>query len=147
MDIRHTVLVNAPIEKTFEVLGDAEHLKLWMDSVVEIVHISPPERRNAAGAIFRMKIKEGGRIAQYEGQITALEKPRLLGLLLRGTHLTSYIDYRLQSEDGGTLVKFASTLVFGSLLARVMGLLFGWLTRRLARKQLAKLKAVVEARA
>lgn len=75
MDDRITITVNAPIEKTFSLVDDAEKLKLWMDGLMDTEYTSPSDPANPLGTTFRQKIKEGGRVTEYEGEVTATRSP------------------------------------------------------------------------
>ena len=55
------------------------------------------------------------------------------------------VEYRLTPVDGGTTVITVVEMDSSSWFVRLMGLLFGWLTRSLGRKHLRKLKELVEA--
>ncbi len=58
-------------------IDDAEKQKLWLTTLVDIVPTSQLPR--AAGATFDMRVREGRRIARYEGRIHAYDPPRHLG--------------------------------------------------------------------
>ena len=55
------------------------------------------------------------------------------------------VEYRLTPVDGGTTVMTVVDVGSNSWVVRLMGLLFGWLTRSLGRKHLRALKELVEA--
>ena len=103
-----------------------------------------PAEPGRVGHTFTQKIKEGGRVTEYEGRITAWEAPAHLGLSLGDRHFTTHVDYRFTAEEGATRLDYSCRVELHNLLARIMGRLFGWLTRRIVRKQMAKLKAVAE---
>lgn len=145
MVFEHTMTVAAPIEKVFALVDDAEQLKLWMDGLEETVYTGPVDRDNPVGAAFRRKIREGGRISEYEGRITAYEKPRHFAVTVGNRHFSMHLTYRFTPVADGTRVNNEAGVTTHTVFAWLMSILFAWLTRRILRKQLAKLKQVAEA--
>jgi uncharacterized protein YndB with AHSA1/START domain len=139
--------IEVPIETVFDLISDERNLKLWTDGLEETVYTSDVDRESPLGATFIRRIREGGRLSEYRGEVTAHDPPAHLAVTIRGGQFAMAVDYRLEPVPGGTRLAYSAELVEASWIARVFAFLFGWLTRRILRKQMAKLKAVSESRA
>ena len=100
---------------------------------------------NPVGTTFTQRIREGGRITEYHGEITIYDPPNAYGSQVTGGSFSMVVEYHLTSADGGTQVVNVVNVDSTSRFVRIMGFLFGWFTRYLGRKQLRKLKELVEA--
>lgn len=93
-------------------LDDPGRQKLWMTTLVEIVPTSPIAR--AAGSTFDMRVREGRRIAQYEGRINSYEPLRHLGVSFWGGALgpgvVMTVDYRLADLGDRTRLEYAADI-------------------------------------
>ncbi|NIN68580.1 MAG: SRPBCC family protein, partial [Anaerolineae bacterium] len=52
-------------------------------------------REQPIGTKFTQRIREGGRITEYEGEVTAYEKPYHLGVRIGSPQFSVDVDYRL----------------------------------------------------
>jgi Polyketide cyclase / dehydrase and lipid transport len=78
-------------------LDEAEKQKLWLPTLVEVAPTSQLPR--AVGTTFDMRVREGRRIARYEGRINAYDPPRHLGVSFWGGRfargIVMQVDYRV----------------------------------------------------
>jgi uncharacterized protein YndB with AHSA1/START domain len=137
--------INAPIEKVFDLLDDKDKLKLWMDGLEDTVYTSARNPENPVGTRFKQRIREGGRVQEYEGEVTAYEKPKHLAVRIGNNYFIALADYRLTPTAAGTRLDYSCDITCHSWLFRIMAVLFGWLTKRILRKQMVKLKRLAEA--
>lgn len=145
MGIQQSVEIRAPIEKVFELVDDPQKRKLWAEGMEDPAFTSDFDPNNPAGAKFKQRIKEGGRVVEYDGEITAYAKNQAIGIRMAGSQFAMELDYRFTATDDGTRVDHAGDVIYTSGFARLMGGLFGWFTGRIAAKQLRKLKELAEA--
>ena len=75
-------VIHATIARVWALLDDDEKLSLWMPQLVEINYPDGKNRDAPVGTRFTQKLKEGGRIREYQGEVTAYEAPYLLGVRL-----------------------------------------------------------------
>ncbi len=137
--------VDAPPERVFDLMADDQRRAEWMIGVESFEYASDVDPDDPLGAAFTQRIREGGRTSVYQGEVTAFERPsRLAWRLSRGSH-SMLSEYHLTPFNGGTLVSSQCAVGADTWLTRVMDVLFGWLTRRIARQHLAKLKELAEA--
>ncbi|HEV3022726.1 MAG TPA: hypothetical protein VGX76_09660, partial [Pirellulales bacterium] len=59
-------------------LDDADKMKLWLTTLVDLVPTSKRER--TVGTTFDMRVREARGVAHYEGRINAYEPERHLGV-------------------------------------------------------------------
>jgi uncharacterized protein YndB with AHSA1/START domain len=144
VSLTYTLEVNAPIEKAFDLVDDKEKLKWWMDGLVDTVYTSDYNPNQPVGTRFKQRIKEGGRIAEYDGEVIAYEKPRHFAVRLGNKHFSVDVHYRFTPLEAGTRLDYACDIHFNATWMRILGFLFGWLNRLILRKQMRKFKAVAE---
>jgi carbon monoxide dehydrogenase subunit G len=104
----------------------------------------PAGDESPVGSRFRQRIREGGRSVEYDGEVIAYEKPRHLAVRIGGKHFSVEVDYRLSESGGGTQLDYTADVTNTSLIAKIMGIVAGGMTRRIAERQLTRLKAVAE---
>ncbi|MBI3837126.1 MAG: SRPBCC domain-containing protein [Planctomycetia bacterium] len=89
-------------------LDETEKQKLWMTTLLEITTTSQLPR--AVGTTFDMRVREGRRIARYEGRINAYDPPRHLGVSFWGGALSRgvvmQVDYRLADLGSRTRLEY-----------------------------------------
>ena len=145
MATRYTLDLDVPIETAFDVVEDPEKIKLWAEGVEEIIYPDGRDEQNPVGTRFKQRIREGGRVEEYEGVVTAYDRPRHLGISLGNKQFTVAVEYRFTPiSASSTRLDFSDELTYHTPIARLMGTLFGWFANRILRKQMKKLKAVAE---
>ena len=144
MAITFQVDIEAPLEQVWTLLDDETQLPLWMPEIVETVYPEDRDRDALVGTTFRQKIKEGGRVKEYEGEVTAYQPPQKLGIRLGDGQFFFDVTYQLSPIGTGTRLDYSAELVTKTLLARVMGFLFRPLTMRILNRHMVNLKRVAE---
>jgi uncharacterized protein YndB with AHSA1/START domain len=144
MAVTYAMEVKAPIEKLFDYVEDKDKLPLWMDGLEETVYTTERDPNNPVGTKFKQKIREGGRVQEYDGEVIAYEKPKHLAVCIGNKHFAALADYRFTPTTAGTRLDYSCEITCHSWFVRVMAVMFGWLTRRILRKQMAKLKELAE---
>ena len=147
MAITYQLQINAPIEKVFDLVDDDDKIKLWMEGLEETIYTSPQDRENPVGTTFKQKIREGGRVTEYDGVVTAYEKPKHLGVQISNSSFAMQVDYRFTSTPTGTRLDYVAEMVDPSWFTRLMSKLFSWLTNRILHKHMKNLKALGERQA
>jgi carbon monoxide dehydrogenase subunit G len=136
--------INAPPEKVFDLIHDPDKHVLWLQGVEETRHIEPYDPSNPVGARFKQRIREGGRVKEYEGEVTAFDRPQHLGIRLFSPQFSVQVDYRLTPEGAGTHLDYSADVTCHSRFVGIIARLFGFLMRGILRKQLLKLKELAE---
>jgi uncharacterized protein YndB with AHSA1/START domain len=139
------IQIDASPQAVFDLLADNTRRGEWAEGMETFDYTSDFDPADPVGTTFTQRIREGGRITVYHGEITAYDSPRVWGSKVTGGSFSMVVEYHLTAADGGTEVVNVCDVNSSSRLVRIMGFLFGWFTRYLGRKQLRKLKELVEA--
>lgn len=145
MNETFSMVIAAPPERVWSLIDEPENLARWMDGLEETTFPDGADRSRAVGTRFVQRIREGGRVSEYQGVVTAHDRLRHLGIEIGNRAFAMAVEYRLTPVPGGTRLDYAAAMKRGGGFVRVMTVLFGWLTRKILRKQMAKLKALAEA--
>jgi uncharacterized protein YndB with AHSA1/START domain len=144
MAVTYSMAVNAPVGKLFDCVEDTEKMKLWMDGLEETIYTTERDPANPVGTKFKQKIREGGRVQEYDGEVMAYEKPEHLAVRIGNRHFQANVDYRFTPTPEGTRLDYTCEITCHNWFVRVMAFMFGWLTKRILRKLMAKLKELAE---
>ncbi|WP_142288188.1 SRPBCC family protein [Bacillus sp. EAC] len=143
----YSIIINAPIGAVFEVVDSDDHVKNWLEGFIENIYEGDFDRENPVGKKFKQRLKEGNKIQEYNGEILSYKRPKELGLRLMHSSFTVDVYYRFSSvEKNQTRLDYECKLVLHSFLARSMGFIFNWFSKRMLSKQMAELKKYAEAR-
>lgn len=100
-------------ERLFSFLEEPEKQKQWMKGLLETQAVGE-EKSGIVGSKFRMKIKEGRKVADYDGVITAYEKPKQLAIEMTGPTFPEgavmHVDYRLADLGGRTRLDYRAEM-------------------------------------
>jgi uncharacterized protein YndB with AHSA1/START domain len=140
----YTLEIHAPIERAFACVDDAELMKIWMEGLVDTEYPDGIDKDHPVGTKFKQKIKEGGRVVEYDGEVLAYEKPRLLGVRIGNRMFSVDVFYQFEAIAEGTRLKYECRLTYHNVVAKMMGIMFGWLSKRILVKQMTALKALAE---
>ncbi len=140
------VRIRATPDRVFELLSDPAAAKSWVIGLVDIVPSSPGSLQ-VVGGRFKETLKEGGRLVGYDGEILAYDRPRLYAVRMESEQFSMNIRYSLDPSADGTVVNQSMDLNPKSSLIRFLLPLFGFLTKRMLKKQLNQLEAAAERQA
>jgi carbon monoxide dehydrogenase subunit G len=149
MRIERVTEIACTPERLWPFLHEPEKQKLWMKGLLE--NTPTGEGSGGPGSTFRMKIKEGGRVAEYDGEVTAIDPPRHLAVRIWGggfpTGMVMHVEYRLTGLDGRTRLDYAAWSDTGrcGLFLRLLMPLFQLFGRIQLAGFLRKLKKLAEA--
>jgi uncharacterized protein YndB with AHSA1/START domain len=144
MPITYQLDIVAPIGMVFEQIDDDEKLKLWMEGLEETIYPQGRDPHNPLGTCFIQKIREGGRVGEYTGEVIAYEKPTRLAIDIGNSQFTMRVDYRLSPTPVGTRLDYSVETIKATWLVRLLGKIFSGFTRRLLDRQMKKLKELAE---
>ena len=143
MHLNASVTITAPIGQVFSYLDDGQRLRRWIAGLVEVSYEKPGIPRGV-GSRFRQRIKAGGRIRNYEGEVIVYQPPAQIGVRLGNARCSVDVRYRLVERLGATQVEQTAVVQVRGRLARLVSVAGGWLMQRQQRRMLRRLKAVVE---
>ena len=139
------IQIDAAPQAVFDLIADNTRRGEWAEGMETFDYTSDFDPNDAVGTTFTQRIREGGRVTEYHGEITAYDPPKAWGAKVEGGSYSMVVEYHLTPANGGTEVVNVVDVDSSSWFVRVMGFLFSWFTRWLGRKQLRKLKELVEA--
>jgi hypothetical protein len=149
MRIQTTALFTCPADRLFSYIEEPDKQKTWMKGLLANESTSPGAR--GVGSTFRMKIQEGRKAADYDGEVTAYERPHRLEVLFWGGNFPAgckvRVDYRLSPVGEQTRLDYVASMEgkkFG-LFWRLLMPLIAVFGRRQLRRFLRTLKQHVEA--
>jgi carbon monoxide dehydrogenase subunit G len=112
MPIECTTAIACTPEHLWPFLAEPELQKQWMKGLEDNRPTSDGPR--GVGSTFQMHIKEGGRVAVYDGEVTAHDPPRHLGVRFWGGALRPGMamraDYHLSAVDGQTRLDYVAAV-------------------------------------
>ena len=144
MAITKTIEINAPVARVFDWVTDPEKHKQWLKGIESTTFAGDPHR---VGTKFVQRIKEGARVNDYDGEVTAFEQDRRLGIILSGKAFTVAVDYQFEPITADqTRLTFSCDFQTPSAFVKFLMRVFGWFTRRMFAKQFDKLRELAEGR-
>lgn len=150
MNVDFEIDIAATPEEVWPYLVEPELQQTWMIGVKRNELIEGDG--HSVGSKFEMDIKEGGRIAKYDGTVTAYDRPSKLGVRLVGgcmkTAMTMDALYELTpSAGGGTRLRYSGGGELPGCFAKVMMIIFFWMPKMMVKKMMKGLKRAVESKA
>jgi uncharacterized protein YndB with AHSA1/START domain len=144
MRIDYHLDINAPVGTVFELIDDEEKVKRWMDGLEETIYPSGRNLDSPLGTRFVQRIREGGRVSEYEGEVIAYEKPIRLAIDVGNRQFTMRVNYRLSVTPWGTTLDYSVETVRSTWLMKILSGLFRAFTLRILDRQMRKLKQLAE---
>jgi uncharacterized protein YndB with AHSA1/START domain len=139
------IQIDASPQAVFDLIAENTRRGEWAEGMETFDYTSDFDPNDAVGTSFTQRIREGRRVTEYHGEITAYDPPKAWGAKTVGGSYSMVVEYHLTAANGGTKVVNVVEVDSSSVFVRVMGFLFSWFTKWLGRKQLRKLKELVEA--
>lgn len=144
MEITYQQEIIAPIEVVFSFLSDDEKMKLWMEGLESIEYPQGKNLENPVGVEFIQTLREGRQTQQYTGTVTEYKPPTLIAFELHSHAFQMNVTYELTGQGRKTQLDYHAELVFASLFHRIIGFLFGGLTKRILNSQMKRLSLLSE---
>jgi carbon monoxide dehydrogenase subunit G len=117
--------INCTPEHLWSFLAEPDQQKRWMKGLLENARTGPGP--DGVGSTFRLKIKEGRRVQEYDGETVAFDPPRHLAVRFWGgafkEGMVMRVDYRLTPLDGRTRLDYVAELEAGCRLGLFLRLL------------------------
>ncbi|MEW6741324.1 MAG: SRPBCC family protein [Planctomycetota bacterium] len=143
--IFHELEIHAPAETVFGLVSDFDKMKTWLSSLERTTIVSRPTGDSLAGARFRQRVREDGFTLEYDGVVTAFERPHHFGVRLGGKSAEIEIDYRLAAGSNGvTRLTYRADVTFKTMMARIAGKMYLGAARQRIVKHLGQLRELAE---
>lgn len=150
--------IAAPPAHVFDWIEDPEKQRRWMKDVVSNEAVAGPDGvvpPTGVGTRSIMKIKEGRRISEYQIEVTEIDRPRRLAVVMTGGCFPAGASmrptYELESRDGGAATQLtyrcACHFPAPGFFLRLFMPLFSLFGKRMLRGMMRSLKEQAEASA
>jgi hypothetical protein len=106
--------------------------------------VYPRRRSRAVGTRFVQRVSKGRRIVEYEGEITAYEKPTRYAVRMGRGQVAFDVEWGLTDTGGATRLEYTARSPGEAGMARPAEAIFRYLSTRVARKQMKRLKKAAE---
>ncbi|WP_408010556.1 SRPBCC family protein [Pseudalkalibacillus sp. A8] len=146
-DFTYTIDIHAQRETVFDCINDNEKQKIWMEGLQETEYVGVYDAENPVGSHFKQKIKEGGRVVEYVGEVIAYDRPDSIAVKIGNQSFAVSVYYQLSETTNGTRLNYRAEMGTANTFTKIMGFLFGWLTKRILHKQMTRLKELAESEA
>ncbi|WP_221563570.1 SRPBCC family protein [Alkalihalobacillus sp. TS-13] len=146
-DFTYSIDIHAPKEIVFDCINDNEKQKIWMEGLQETYYAGLYDPENPVGTKFKQKIKEGGRVVEYDGEVIAYDRPDLIAVKIGNQSFAVNANYELNETLQGTRLDYRAEMGTANTFTKIMGFMFGWLTKRILHKQMTSLKKLAESEA
>ena len=147
MNVAFPVDIAVAPAKLWPWIVEPERMKQWMRGLESVELVSGDGK--SAGSRSRMVIREGGRPASYDVELTEYVPERRVALVIRGERMKGVeVDcrYELVPQGGArTRLDYSCGCRTDKTLWKVMGFLFGWCAKHQAKSFMKSLKRLAEA--
>lgn len=143
----YSIDINAPQDVAFECVDNDDEVKKWVDGLMETSYPNGKNPDTPVGTKFKQKIKEGGRVKEYTGEVIKYDKPHLIAVRLYDKMFSVDVYYRFIQIPHGTRLDYEADITFHNWFAKTMGKLFSGESERIIEKQMLKLKELAESKA
>ncbi len=146
MRIEHSVEINCSPEQLWPYLEEPEKQKLWMKGVISNEPTDPGPTRVGSRSV--MKIKEGGKIAEYNIEVVKYEPPKFMGIKMWGgsfKDMEVFVDYKLNDLKGRTRLDYICTVEPQGFFMKMMMPLFKMFSLMQLKSFFKTLKSLAEA--
>lgn len=117
MRIEYRMDIRCRAELLWRFLDEADKQKQWLTTLIDIEPTSAVPR--TAGSTFDMRVREGRRIAHYEGRINAYDPPRHLGVSFWGGFFPPAtmmrVDYRIADLGAQSRLEYYAEIDLSSV--------------------------------
>jgi carbon monoxide dehydrogenase subunit G len=136
-----SVDIARPREEVFAFVADARNRPRWDDSV-DSEELTSPEPIGT-GTTVRTRLRSMGRDYEYTWEVTEHQPPERMTIESTSGPMSTTLDYRLASRDGGTEVQFVVTGRPSGPM-RLVQPLIARITQRNLDRGFARLKTLLE---
>jgi carbon monoxide dehydrogenase subunit G len=143
INTRAEIDIAKPPSEVFAFIDDMQKTPEWNLRCVEVKQTSPGPR--AVGAKLHYVYKEGSRRGEMDGEVTAYEAPRELGMRYVDRMLAVNVGFTIEPAGTGTHLVHTSDIEPRSLFMKLMSPLIRGATRRQTDGIVRRLKELLEA--
>lgn len=133
----------APVEHVFDYIANPHNMSAWNNNFVE--NKGCPEGPIGVGVSWTQVSKAGGRTVEFRRKVVKYERPHRVVWEMTGSGGRMLLTFELEPQGNGTKATYiADYTVPGLLLGRFTGKLLESRVRGNTRRNIAKLKAILQ---
>jgi len=137
--------IRAPIESVFATISQPDKQKQWLDGLAEVKWEDSPSSEHPVGSKFIQTRTQKGKSIELECEVMEYYEPHVFSFLVKEQGFPLEITYRLESLSSSTCrLHFRAMISTPSIPTRIAGSLYLWLKMIQVKKELARLKDLVE---
>lgn len=136
------VLVNKPVEHSFQVFNNPNKLKEWITGFKKISHVSGFP--NEVGSKWELTVEDDGEEITMIEEITAYELDRLFAFKLDNDVLTTYVEISFEEVSAGTAIVVKSRVIGKNIFFKALFPLYESYFKETTQVDYEKLKNVIE---
>lgn len=152
MKLTCAIDIAAPSVRVFDIVANSVGRQLSTGGQTDTGGICDLDAENPPGTTVRCRVRRGGRVLEYEGQVTAYEKPNHLAVRVSHSAYSIHTDYRFApaspteppSGSAPTRLNCVCELTFANWFYSLMGTLFHRLMERRLYRQMQLIKMGAE---
>ena len=137
-----TIVINAPIEKTFSVFNDTTRMREWMPEMVLMQNISGAE--NEVGSKWKTIFRDHERDIEMTETVTGFKTNELFAFNLQNEVMNSDNEIRFAAVGNTTEIKAHTKYRGGNIFWRSMFVFFEGSMKQQQQEMYAMLKEVIE---
>jgi carbon monoxide dehydrogenase subunit G len=121
MRVPYSIEIDCPPELLWTYLEDPAKLPLWMKGLISFEPQGDGPR--GPGSVAIMRIKEGGKVAEYQSRLTAREPFEHLAIVMTGKNFGKVeidVDYRLTDLGGKTRLDYLCSCESPGFFMKIM---------------------------
>lgn len=138
------VEIALPQKAVFAFADDTSKAPQWLGLCHSLDLVSSPPKR--VGSALRYLYKEGGRVREMQGTVTAFEPPRCLEMKLADAMFEIAVSFQVEPSGAGSRFTYVFELTPRKLIAKLMAPVVRGMTQKQVVKDAAKLKSLLESR-
>ncbi|MCF6409337.1 SRPBCC family protein [Pseudalkalibacillus salsuginis] len=86
-------------------------------------------------------------MVEYDGEVLAYDRPNMIAVKIGNQSFIVNAYYQLSKTIQGTRLDYRAEMDTANTFTKIMGFLFGWLTKSILHKQMTRLKEMAESEA
>jgi uncharacterized membrane protein len=112
----HEVIVNSPLETSWEVFTDESKMDQWVPNFKSIELVSG--RKNAVGSKYKLVVEDGGELYELTETITAFSDKSMITIVLENEQLTNEVESIFLEVNGRTRIQTKVNITGKDLLMK-----------------------------
>ena len=143
MRITAAIDVDASPAVVWSCIAEPDKIVRWVEGALDHRYVGARTGRPKVGDKFVQRLKQGRKVVEFEGTLTACEEPSHFAFTIPSPAYSSEAHFRLTPQgSGGTHVDYSIDVTLHTLAAKIAGAALRVPLAFFVRKQLRRLRAL-----